>query len=87
MHHLAFYYKDDCAPCAAAKPIADAIAAKAGVELLYLNAEADLLKPLVANHKVKAVPTLVVVDATGARIAGFYGKMIEEARVLRFLGV
>lgn len=84
--NLVFYHKADCAPCAAAKPIVEAVAARLGLVVQYVDAEVPANALLVAEHKVKAVPTLVIADETSRRIAGFYGKMIEPERILRFLG-
>lgn len=82
---LYFFYKPDCAPCAAQKPVIEALAAETGVPVRWLNAETNLTA--VGVYRVKAVPTVVVVDQQGGRVAGFFGAMIDPVRIRRFLGV
>lgn len=92
MPQLYFYTKPDCAPCAAMKPtllpLLDRLQEQdPTITVTLVNAVADDALELVTQHKVRTVPCLIVADNTGARIAGFTGRLIEASAIERAVAV
>lgn len=86
MQRLVYFYKTDCEPCKVKKPIALELAADSGKPIEFVDAEDPVNAELVRKCKVKAVPTLCLME-DDIRLVGFYGKLIEKDRLLRFIGV
>lgn len=89
--HLIFFYKDDCAPCAARKPAAEQVAAETGVPIQFVNAGLDratavgdgvTLGEVLDRHQVRIVPTLVLIRDDGTRAATWAAGMILAATII-----
>jgi thioredoxin-like negative regulator of GroEL len=82
---LVYFYKDNCAPCAAKKPLVKELALVTGKELELVDTMDPANAERVAAFKVRSVPALCV-EEDGKRLVGFTSGMIQRATVLSFLG-
>jgi thiol-disulfide isomerase/thioredoxin len=80
-----------CPACADRQPVIEDIAAATGLELSKLDPKdadpelATFARDMAARLRVKACPTLVVVDRAWNRVAGFYNHLITLDAVRRVL--
>lgn len=87
--YLLYYCKSACAPCVTQRPKAELAAAQTKLPLIEVKID-DVHAPapalpvfagrtvadLMTLHRVKSVPTVIVVNADGDRIGGFTGGYI-----------
>lgn len=76
---LRFFWKQQCAPCERLKPVAIEAAEKTGVPIVFIEALRDdpTTSELLERYQIRQVPSLVLVDAQGTRLKGWYGNMIN----------
>lgn len=75
---LFYFWKDHCAPCAAAKPIVEQVTTQLGLPVRWLNARAPEAGDLILGFGVMAVPTLVVVKDK-KKVAALVGADLQNA--------
>jgi thiol-disulfide isomerase/thioredoxin len=77
---LIFYKQPGCAPCDERLPVAQAVAEDTGIEMVVWDVAEH--KKLAEKHRVRATPTLVLIDeTTGERKTSWYGKLIHQETV------
>lgn len=76
---LVYFYKDDCEPCAARKPLAVEIAGEVELPLILVDATID--REWAERHRVRTVPTLVLENCGGHRLVGLTGPLINQATI------
>lgn len=81
-----FFHKADCLPCARVKPLIRQLEAE-GYPVAWYDSDAVKAEDpdLLARLRVKSVPTVVVVDRDGTRVAGWTGGMIQRDSIVRMM--
>lgn len=82
---LVYYRKDGCAPCVSKKPVVEEAAGALGVPLEYVDVADPANTIRAQQHQVRAVPTVVLEDAHGNRLAGLTGGMITPEALTRLV--
>lgn len=76
-YEILFFWKEDCAPCAKAKPMLTELAEETGVPIRLLYARDPESGKFITAYNVSAVPTVVLLK-DGRPIYSAVGKLINK---------
>jgi thioredoxin 1 len=73
MKKVFYFSTKTCGPCKAFKPVVQQVAQETGIQVNYIDAEAD---PVLAKmYSVTSVPTIVIADQMGSALYRHTGPM------------
>lgn len=78
--YLLYVKKPDCEPCTTLRPKADEAALLAGLKMAVRTLD-EVGPEMVSEWRIRSVPTLLLLDSEGHRLAGWTGKFISPSSV------
>lgn len=90
MRRILYFWREGCEPCKEKEPLVRAVAQESGTSLVLIDSGARLTheEGLLERYRVKAAPTVVVVDyrPSSEKIVGrSFGAFITENSLRRIL--
>lgn len=79
---LLYFWKENCAPCKAAKPIVEQVATDLGIPVSWLNVREPEGERLITPLGLMTVPTLVAVK-DGKKLFDVSGPDLQAAQKLK----
>lgn len=79
---LYYFWKENCAPCKAAKPIVEQIATDLGIQVSWLNVREPEGERLITPLGLMTVPTLVAIK-DGKKLFDVSGPDLQSAQKLK----